>query len=114
MLKYKAGIGLVHVPYKGISLAVPAVMAGEVQLTFAGIASSLAPLKSGRVKPLAIGGGERPPLLPPGPALLEPRSPHVHAPALRPPFLPAGGGPARGAAHPPSKTNDTAHAPALH
>ena len=41
MLKYQAGIDLVHVPYKGISLAVPAVMAGEVQLTFAGIATSM-------------------------------------------------------------------------
>jgi tripartite-type tricarboxylate transporter receptor subunit TctC len=39
MLKHKAGIDLVHVPYKGISLAVPAVIAGEVQLTFSGIAS---------------------------------------------------------------------------
>jgi hypothetical protein len=46
MLKYKAGIDLVHVPYKGISLAVPAVMAGEVQLTFAGIATSMPQLKS--------------------------------------------------------------------
>src|ERR1700741_2152811 len=36
MLKYKAGIDLVHVPYKGISLAVPAVMAGEGAVTFAG------------------------------------------------------------------------------
>src|ERR1700741_4597549 len=36
MLKNKAGIDLVHVPYKGISLAVPAGMAGEGQLTFAG------------------------------------------------------------------------------
>jgi tripartite-type tricarboxylate transporter receptor subunit TctC len=35
MLKHKAGVDLVNVPYKGISLAVPAVMAGEVQLTFA-------------------------------------------------------------------------------
>src|SRR5882724_7015798 len=56
MLKYKAGIDLVHVPYKGISLAVPAVIAGEVQLTFSGIATSLALLKSGRIKPIAIGG----------------------------------------------------------
>src|SRR5256885_16885779 len=63
MLKYKAGIDLVHVPYKGISLAVPAVMAGEVQLTFAGIASSMGPLKSGRIKPLAIGGDKRSPPL---------------------------------------------------
>ena len=31
MLKHKAGIDLVHVPYKGISLAVPAVVAGEVR-----------------------------------------------------------------------------------
>src|SRR2546430_10439880 len=45
MLKNKAGIDLVHIPYKGISLAVPAVIAGEVQLTFAGIATSSAPLK---------------------------------------------------------------------
>ena len=66
MLKYKAGIDLVHVPYKGISLAVPAVMAGEVQLTFAGIATSTAPLKSGRIKPIAIGGTKRSPLLPGG------------------------------------------------
>ena len=50
MLKNKAGIDLVHVPYKGISLAVPAVMAGEVQLTFAGIATSMPQLKAGRIK----------------------------------------------------------------
>ena len=64
MLKYKAGIDLVHVPYKGISLAVPAVIAGEVQLTFAGIATSMGPLKAGRIKALAIGGRARSPLLP--------------------------------------------------
>src|SRR5919198_398677 len=64
MLKYKASIDLVHVPYKGISLAVPAVIAGEVQLTFSGIASSIGPLKAGRIKALAIGGDKRSPLLP--------------------------------------------------
>src|SRR3954462_6323259 len=71
MLKYKAGIDLVHVPYKGISLAVPAVMAGEVQLTFAGIATSTAPLKSGRIKALAIGGAKRSPLFPDVPTFAE-------------------------------------------
>src|SRR4051812_16385555 len=71
MLKYKAGIDLVHVPYKGISLAVPAVIAGEVQLTFAGIASSMGPLKGGRIKALAIGGPKRSPLLPEVPTFAE-------------------------------------------
>src|SRR4030095_8458078 len=64
MLKNRAGSDLVHVPYKGISLAVPAVMAGEVQLTFAGIATSMPQLKAGRIKPIAIGGAERSPLHP--------------------------------------------------
>jgi tripartite-type tricarboxylate transporter receptor subunit TctC len=90
MLKYKAGIDLVHVPYKGISLAVPAVMAGEVQLTFAGIASSLAPLKSGRVKPLAIGGTKRSPLLPEVPTFMELGYPEVETHAWFGLFLPAG------------------------
>jgi tripartite-type tricarboxylate transporter receptor subunit TctC len=90
MLKYKAGIDLVHVPYKGISLAVPAVMAGEVQLTFAGIASSMAPLKSGRIKALAIGGAKRSPLLPEVPTFAELGYPEVETHAWFGLFLPAG------------------------
>src|SRR5438093_3542066 len=90
MLKYKAGIDLLHVPYKGISLAVPAVMAGEIQLTFAGIASSMAPLKSGRIKPLAIGGAKRSPLLPEVPTFTELGYPEVETHAWFGLFLPAG------------------------
>jgi tripartite-type tricarboxylate transporter receptor subunit TctC len=71
MLKHKAGIDLVHVPYKGISLAVPAVMAGEVQLTFAGIATSTPQLKAGRIKAFAIGGRQRSPLFPQIPTFTE-------------------------------------------
>ena len=77
MLKNKAGIDLVHVPYKGISLAVPAVIAGEVQLTFAGIATSTAPLKAGRIKALAIGGAQRSPLWPGVPTFTELGYPEV-------------------------------------
>jgi tripartite-type tricarboxylate transporter receptor subunit TctC len=90
MLKYKAGIDLVHVPYKGISLAVPAVMAGEVQLTFAGIATSTAPLKSGRIKPIAIGGAKRSPLFPDVPTFAELGYPEVETHAWFGLFLPAG------------------------
>jgi tripartite-type tricarboxylate transporter receptor subunit TctC len=90
MLKYKAGIDLVHVPYKGISLAVPAVIAGEVQLTFAGIASSMGPLKGGRIKALAIGGRARSPLLPNVPTFAELGYPEVETHAWFGFFLPAG------------------------
>jgi tripartite-type tricarboxylate transporter receptor subunit TctC len=90
MLKYKAGIDLVHVPYKGISLAVPAVMAGEVQLTFAGIATSLPQLKAGRIKALAIGGPKRSPLLPDVPTFAELGYPEVETHAWFGLFLPAG------------------------
>ena len=90
MLKNKAGIDLVHVPYKGISLAVPAVMAGEVQLTFAGIATSMPQLKAGRIKPIAIGGPKRSPLLPEVPTFTELGFPEVETHAWFGFFLPAG------------------------
>ena len=90
MLKYRAGIDLVHVPYKGISLAVPAVTAGEVQLTFSGIATSMALLKSGRIKPIAIGGPRRSPLLPEVPTFAELGYPEVQTHAWFGLFLPAG------------------------
>jgi tripartite-type tricarboxylate transporter receptor subunit TctC len=90
MLKNKAGIDHVHVTYKGISLAVPAVMAGEVQLTFAGIATSMGPLKSGRIKPIAIGGAKRSALLPQVPTFTELGYPEVETHAWFGLFLPAG------------------------
>jgi len=90
MLKNKAGIDLVHVPYKGISLAVPAVMAGEVQLTFAGIATSTPPLRSGRIKAIAIGGPTRSPLYPQVPTFAELGYPEVETHAWFGLFLPAG------------------------
>ena len=90
MLKYKAGIDLVHVPYKGISLAVPAVIAGEVQLTFAGIATSAPQLKAGRIKAIAIGGPSRTPLFPNVPTFTELGYPEVETHAWFGLFLPAG------------------------
>lgn len=90
MLKNKANIDVVHVPYKGISLAVPAVMAGEVQMTFSGIASSLPLLKAGKLKALAIGGTKRSPLLPDVPTFAELGYPEVETHAWFGFFVPAG------------------------
>jgi tripartite-type tricarboxylate transporter receptor subunit TctC len=65
-------------------------MAGEVELTFAGIATSSAPLKAGRIKALAIGGAQRSALLPQVPTFAELGFPEVETHAWFGLFLPAG------------------------
>jgi tripartite-type tricarboxylate transporter receptor subunit TctC len=60
-----------------------------VQLTFAGIATSTAPLKSGRIKALAIGGTQRSPLFPQVPTFRELGYPEVETHAWFGLFLPA-------------------------
>ena len=90
MLKSQAGIDIVHVPYKGIPQAVPAAIAGEVQLTFSGAASSIAHIKGGRLKALAIGGKTRLSLLPEVPTFTESGFPDVPSNAWFGLFAPAG------------------------
>jgi len=90
MLKNETGIDIVHVPYKGISQAVPAVLANEVQLTFSGAASSMAHLKTGRIKALAIGGKTRLALLPEVPTFTEQGFPDIPSNAWFGLFAPAG------------------------
>jgi tripartite-type tricarboxylate transporter receptor subunit TctC len=89
-LKSKAGIDIVHIPYKGIPFAVPAAIAGEVQLTFSGIASSQAHVKAGRLKALAIGGPARSPLMADVPTFAEQGYPEVETHAWFGLFVPAG------------------------
>jgi len=58
MLKQRAGINLLHVPYKGGAPASTAAVSGEVAAMWAG--SSNAPqIKAGRLKALAVSGGKR-------------------------------------------------------
>ena len=89
-LKSKAGIDIVHIPYKGIPFAVPAAIAGEIQLTFSGIASSQAHVKGGRLKALGIGGPARSPLMPEVPTFSEQGYPEVETHAWFGLFVPAG------------------------
>jgi tripartite-type tricarboxylate transporter receptor subunit TctC len=69
-LKQRAGINLVHVPYKGGSPATRATVAGEVAAMFAG--TSTAPqIKAGRLRALAVTGAKRSHLFPDLPAIGE-------------------------------------------
>lgn len=54
LLNSTAGLKLVHVPYKGVSLATTAVMSGEVQLSMVPVSVALAQAKAGKVKAFAI------------------------------------------------------------
>jgi tripartite-type tricarboxylate transporter receptor subunit TctC len=70
MLKARAGINLVHVPYRGGAPATTATMAGEVAAMFAG--TSTAPqIKAGRLRALAVSGARRSTAFPELPAIAE-------------------------------------------
>ena len=90
IFKSQSGTDIVHVPYKGIPQAVPAAIAGEVQLTFSGAASTQAHIKAGRLKALAIGGAARLPLMPEVPTFAEQGFGDVPANAWFGLFAPAG------------------------
>ncbi len=70
MLKARAGINLVHVPYKGGAPATTATVAGDTPVTFAG-ASSAAQIKAGRLRALAVTASQRTPAFPDLPSVGE-------------------------------------------
>ena len=70
MLKARAGIDLVHVPYRGGSPATAATMAGEVAAMFSGT-SSAPQIKAGRLRALAVAGAKRSPTFPDLPTIGE-------------------------------------------
>lgn len=67
----RAGVKLVHVAYKGGGPAAAALLAGEVQLLFGSIASSLPHVKSGRLKAFATTGARRSKVAPGLPTMVE-------------------------------------------
>jgi len=71
LMKTLTGVEILHVPYKGISLALNDVLGGQIDMAFASVVSTAPLIKAGRVKGLAIGGGQRAPNLPDVPTLQE-------------------------------------------
>ena len=95
LLKSSAGIDIVHVPYSGIAPAVTAVIAGDVQLMFAGAPSALPQVAGGKLRALAVASPKRIASAPALPTLSEAGLPgfdvtswySIVAPAATPPAV---------------------------
>jgi len=71
MFRRRAGIDMVHVPYKGAGPALTEVMAGQVSVLFNNPLGSVALVKAGRLRPLAVSGPRRVAALPDVPTIAE-------------------------------------------
>ena len=71
LFKLRTGTFIVHIPYKGTAPSMTALIAGEVDLSFANIPSIQGHLKSGRLRALAATAARRDPQLPEVPTMKE-------------------------------------------
>jgi tripartite-type tricarboxylate transporter receptor subunit TctC len=71
LLKSRAGINLLHVPYKGAAPIMTAVASGEVPIGLPSVAGALPLLKAGRVIPIAVTSLQRSKTLPNVPTIAE-------------------------------------------
>lgn len=54
LFRMQAGISMVHVPYKGTGPAITDLIAGQIQMMFAGTLSAAPHVKSGRIRAVAV------------------------------------------------------------
>jgi len=71
LFKSLAGIEMVHVPYKGMGQAGPALIAGDVQVAFSSYTAMAQYARAGKVRILASADGKRTPALPDIPTIAE-------------------------------------------
>ena len=85
-----AGVKLVHVPYRGSSQALTALISGETQIMFSSITSTLPFVKSGRMRAIAVTGAKRSLAAPELPTVAESGFPGFEAVTWYGLFVPAG------------------------
>jgi tripartite-type tricarboxylate transporter receptor subunit TctC len=90
----KAGIKLTHIPYRGTSLAVADLIAGQVQVVFADPVSALSQVNAGTLIAIAVTSKERSPVAPNVPTIAESGYPGFDAIAWHGIMAPAGTPPA--------------------
>jgi tripartite-type tricarboxylate transporter receptor subunit TctC len=71
LLSQRAGTTMSHIPYKGSSEALPALVGGHVMLYTDTIVTALPLIKSGKIKPLGVTTAKRTALLPNVPTIAE-------------------------------------------
>ena len=71
LFKVRTGINIVHIPYKGTAASLTAVIANEVQASFANVPAILGHVRNGRLRALAVAGARRTDLMPEVPTLRE-------------------------------------------
>jgi tripartite-type tricarboxylate transporter receptor subunit TctC len=90
LFRLAAGIEITHVPYRGSSLAMNDLMAGNVQIMVDQIAGSIGQIRDGRIRALAVTGAQRHPLLPDVPTVTEAGLPGASATSWGAVMVPAG------------------------
>ena len=71
LLKVRAAIDLLHVPYRGAGQAVNALYAGDTDLLVTGLIETLRHVRDGRLRAIAVTSATRSPVLPDVPAIAE-------------------------------------------
>ena len=71
LFKERTSTNVIHVPYKGSAPATMAIVSGETQFMFDNMSASLAHIKDGKLRPLAVTGDTREPELPNVPTMTE-------------------------------------------
>jgi tripartite-type tricarboxylate transporter receptor subunit TctC len=71
LFKMMTGVNMVHVPYRGLSPALTDLLGGQVQVTFASMASSIEHIRAGKLHALAVTTATRSEMLPDIPSVGE-------------------------------------------
>ena len=71
LLKLRAGIDIIHVPYKGAAPALVDVVSGTVSMGFKTALSAIPHMQSGKLKPIAVAAVRRLPQIPNVPTMAE-------------------------------------------
>ncbi len=71
LLKKSAGIDLLHVPFRGVSLGLTALYSGDIDMIFSSAIEALGHERDGRMRVLGMGSPARMPELPDTPSVAE-------------------------------------------